>query len=260
MRGFSVFRCGSVSFGDPMQFPRTRRVQRIHLAQPVIARLGTNHVVLIDVSLLGARIEHHMPLQAGGRAHLVFSWNDEEITTECRIVRSRLERFSVGADGLTVYHSGLEFEDMDGDTKSRLKAMIGRFITRALEEQKLNARGVMPEHPVDKMPIFRFGGQLSGNATDVEMGSVSLPTSRIAKETGYICFHLDNNTWRPKRTHDPGQPVEGFTISATEDRAQADLLCEAYLRSDTEGRRMIQLFAQLSIMEGEGIVPGRFEP
>ena len=26
------------------------------------------------------------------------------------IVRSRLERFSVGADGLTVYHSGLEFE------------------------------------------------------------------------------------------------------------------------------------------------------
>ena len=85
-------------------------------------------------------------------------------------------------------------------------------------------------------------------------------TSRIAKESGYICYHLENNTWRTKRTHDPGQPVEGFTISATEDRGQADLLCEAYLRSDKEGRKMIQLFAQLSIMEGEGIQPGRFEP
>jgi hypothetical protein len=37
-------------------------------------------------------------------------------------------------------------------------------------------------------------------------------------------------------------------------------LCEAYQKSDREGRKMIQLFAQLSIMEGEGITPGRFEP
>jgi hypothetical protein len=139
--------------------------------------------------------------------------------------------------------------------------MIGRFISRALEEQKLNARGVMPEHDVSKMPIFRYGGQLTANPTDVAeaVGSVALPTSRIAKESGYICYHLENNTWRKKRTQDPGQPAEGFTISATEDHGQADLLCEAYLKSDKEGRRMIQLFAQLSIVEGEGMVPGRFD-
>jgi hypothetical protein len=245
-----------------MQFPRTRRVQRIHLAQPVIARLGAAQVVLVDISVLGARVEHHMPMTAGARARLVFTWDDEEISTDCRIVRSRLERFSVGADGLTVYHSGLEFEGMPNEMKEKLKSIIGGFITRALEEQKMNARGEIPQHEITKMPIFRYGGQLTSNTKDLAegIGASALPTSRIAKETGYICYHLENNTWRKKRTHDPGQPVEGFTISATEDRAQADLLCEAYQKSDKDGRKMIQLFAQLSIMEGEGIAPGRFEP
>lgn len=233
----------------------------MHLAQPVVARLGATPVVVVDISLLGARVEHSTPLQAGGRARLAFEWEDQEIEAECRIVRSRLERFSVGADGLTVYHSGLEFEEMTAEMKSRIKNMIGVFIARALEEQRLNARGVIPDHDPQKMPIFRYG-QLTANSKDVaeSVGSALLPTSRIAKETGYICYHLENNTWRKKRTHDPGQPAEGFTISATEDRAQADMLCEAYLRSDREGRKMIQLFAQLSIMEGEGIAPGRFEP
>jgi hypothetical protein len=241
-----------------MQSPRTRRVQRVHLAQPILARLGTAQVVLVDLSTLGARIEHHMPLQAGGRARLFFECEDEEISTDCRIVRSRLERFSVGADGLTVYHSGLEFENIPEEMKKRLKDVIGRFIARALEEQKLNARGVIPEHDVQHMPIFRHG-QLTENRASVAT-ETALPTSRIAKETGYICYHLENNTWRKKRTHDPGQPTEGFTISATEDRAQADLLCDAYLKSDRDGRKMIQLFAQLSIIEGQGIAPGRFEP
>jgi len=242
--------------------PRSRRVQRIHLARPVTARLGANQVVVVDLSLLGARVEHHTPLgtATGGEAHLSFFWDDEPIEVECRIVRSRLERFSVGADGLTVYHSGLEFIEPAQETREALKRIIGRFIARALHEQKLNARGVVPES-VEHMPIFRYG-QLTENKADVAeaIGSSALPTARIAKESGYICFQLDNRQWKKKRTHDPGQPSEGFTVSASEDQAQVQMLCEAYEKSDRAGRKMIQLFAQLSIIEGEGITPGRFEP
>jgi hypothetical protein len=244
-----------------MDSPRTRRVQRVHLAQPLVARLASTQVVLVDISLMGARVEHHTPLSAGAYTRLSFEWEDETISIECRIVRSRLERFSAGADGLTVYHSGLEFESMPKPTKTQLKTMIASFIVRALEEQKLNARGVTPQHDVERMPIFRFGGQLTADTKHKDTGgSALLPTSRVAKETGYVCYALENNTWRRKRTHDPGQPVEGFTISANEDHSQAQLLCDAYKRSDEDGRRMIQLFAQLSIMEGEGVSPGRFEP
>lgn len=241
--------------------PRTRRVQRVHLAQPLLARLGATRVLLVDISVLGARVEHHVPLAAGAYATFGFTWDDEEIVTQCRIVRSRLERFSVGADGLTVYHSGLEFEKLDAGAKSRLRSMVGRFISRALEEQKLNARGAMPEHQADKMPIFRFGGQLTANVKDkTAVAPVYMPVSRLARETGYVCYLLEHNQWRRKRTHDPGQPLEGFTISAAEDHSQAQMLCEAYHRADRDGRRLIQLCAQLSIVEGEGVSAARFEP
>lgn len=244
-----------------MDFPRTRRVQRVHLAQPLLALLGATRVVLVDISLLGARVEHHVPLVAGAHARVSFDWQDETIETDCRIVRSRLERFSVGADGLTVYHSGLEFENMSNGVRGQLKGMIGRFITRALEEQKLNARGVIPEHDATRMPIFGFGGQLTANANQKGVGgSALMPTTRVATETGYICYRLENGRWRNKRTHDPGQPVEGFTISATEEYGQAELLCEAYQLTDADGRRMIQLCAQLSINGGEGVLSGRFDP
>lgn len=243
-----------------MDSPRTRRVQRVHLAQPLIARLGATQVVLVDLSVMGGRVEHHVPLIAGAYSQLTFRWEDTAIVIDCRIVRSRLERFSAGADGMTVYHSGLEFEGLTPETRKRVKELIGGFITRALEEQKLNARGVLPEHDVSRMPIFRFGGQLTANDKQLS-GSALFPTARIAKETGYICYALENNSWRQKRTHDPGQPMEGFTISANEDRGQAELLCEAYERSGRDGRHLIQLCAQLSVMEGEdAMIAGRFEP
>ena len=53
-----------------MQFPRTRRVQRVRHAPPLITRLGTAQVVLVDISVMGARIEHHTALTAGSRARL----------------------------------------------------------------------------------------------------------------------------------------------------------------------------------------------
>lgn len=245
-----------------MESPRSRRVQRVHLAQPLIARLGTTRVVLVDVSVLGARVEHHIALNAGAFSRLAFEWEGRTVDVECRIVRSRLERFSAGADGLTVYHSGLEFGAMSTEANRTLKEMIGSFIGRALEEQKLNARGVLPQHDVEKMPIFRYGGQLTANAKDKEIeGSLLLPTARVAKETGYVCYALESGrNWRRKRTHDPGQPMDGFTISASEDHSQAELLCDAYQRSDDDGRRMIQLCAQLSIMDGEGMSAARFAP
>ena len=53
--------------------PRTRRVQRIHLPQPLIARLGASQVTVIDIAILGARVEHHTPLTAGAFSRLAFA-------------------------------------------------------------------------------------------------------------------------------------------------------------------------------------------
>ena len=111
-------------------------------------------------------------------------------------------------------------------------------------------------------PIFRRGGQLTANSKDVKesVGSSVLPTSRMAKDTGYVCYQLEHVTWRKKRTHDPGQPLEGFTISALEDTQQAELLCDAYTRSDHEGRKSFTgelvgaTDAEVTVAADEGVV------
>ncbi|HET7434372.1 MAG TPA: hypothetical protein VFN10_06620 [Thermoanaerobaculia bacterium] len=223
----------------------------MHLAQPLAARLGATSVTLVDLSTLGARAEHHVPLLAGGHSRLAFTVDGEQLIIDCRIVRSRIERFSVGTDGVIVYHSGVEFENVTPEMKGRLKYLLSQFITRALEEQKLNARGMMPAHDQARMPIFRYGGQLTADGKH---------KPKAVLDNGYICLQLENAQWRRKRTHDPGQPLDGFTISANEESSQVDLLCDAYIRSDRPGRTFIQLCAQLSLIEGEGVEPGRFEP
>jgi PilZ domain len=202
--------------------PRTRRVQRIHLPQPLVARLGATQVILIDISTLGARVEHHTPLNAGAFSQISFRWDDQEIVADCRIARSRLERFSTGANGLTIYHSGLEFEEMSEVTRARLKRMIESFITRALEEQKLNARGVMPLHDASQMPIFRFGGQLTANTKDVRaaVGSSVLPTARMTAQSGYVSYYLDNQNWRKKRLKSIRRP--NCSVRHTRNRTSRD--------------------------------------
>src|SRR5947208_1365729 len=72
--------------------PRTRRVQRIHFPLPLTGRLGTVDVAIGDLSVLGARVEHGVPLTAGGHARIVFEVDEGKIEADCRIVRARISR------------------------------------------------------------------------------------------------------------------------------------------------------------------------
>lgn len=196
--------------------PRTRRVQRIHFPQPLMGRLGTAEVALVDLSVLGARLQHAAPLAAGSHSRLAFEWDGERITAECRVVRSRLDH--------GVFHSGIEFEELPAETRAAIRRLIELHLRRALDEQRQAAQDLI-------LPLFQA------------MASI---------DNGYVCLSLESNGWVRKRTHDPGQPAEGFTISADETDAQIELLRAAYERSDREGRKLIQLCAQLSLVDAEG--------
>ncbi|MFN2441952.1 MAG: hypothetical protein ABR517_04655 [Thermoanaerobaculia bacterium] len=235
-----------------MAYTRNRRVHRIRLAHPIIGRLGSHTVVLVDISLDGAKIEHNEPLKIEAEFPFSFEWSDMPIDVKSRVTRCMLERFAgEGSDGLAVYHSGLHFTDV-GTSGGRLKTMVQTHIIRALEEQKANARGVIP-HAVDHMPIFR-GHTLTANrgeAADSVHLHAALPAARIARQVGYIRYQLDRNTWRKKRTTNPEQPDDGFTVSASEDLAEIERLCEAYRKADEQGREFIRLLANLSLSEGD---------
>jgi hypothetical protein len=204
--------------------PRTRRVQRIHFPQPLIGRLGATEVALVDLSVLGARLEHRAPLGSGGHARLTFRWDGEMIASECRVTRTRVEKLGEG----NLYHTGVEFEDLPPQTRETIRRLIHTHLRQALQEQRRSAQHLV-------LPALEAIASI---------------------DNGYVCLSFENNGWVRKRTHDPGQPSEGFTISADETDAQIELLREAYERSDRDGRRLIQLLAQLSIVDVEGVESG----
>jgi hypothetical protein len=235
-----------------MPFSRKRRVHRIRLAPPILAKVGAQNVVVVDISLDGAKIEHSEPLTIGAAAALSFLWEEEILTLPARVMRCKLERFAgQGGDGLTVFHSGLLFT-APNQSREVLKRMIAVHISRALEEQKANARGQLPVS-VDHMPIFRDHTLTASNAASARAIGVfdQRPAARIARDIGYISCRLDRNSWKRTRTNDPRQPEDGFTVSASEDLEQVEQLCETYRTGDEPAREFIRLLARLSLDEGE---------
>jgi len=61
-------------------------------------------------------------------------------------------------------------------------------------------------------------------------------------------------------TKEPRQPMNGFTVSASESDESLSLLCEAYEAGNIEARRLIRTMAELSISKSEGIPTRRYDP
>ena len=81
-----------------------RRSERLTLPSPIPARVAENPVRIVDIGILGTRIEHDEPLMVGPHT-LHFEWDGEEIVVDCTILRS--ERSDAA------FHSGLQFSDRD---------------------------------------------------------------------------------------------------------------------------------------------------
>lgn len=232
------------------QRPERRKKQRVQLSQPLVSRVGTIGAVLVDLSESGARVEHYTRLKTGSLTRFRFQWENEGIETECIIVSCRVQRFSPGDDGLTVYQSGLLFTQPRGETATTLRKMVSGFVARALAEQVANAKGIGPVLAKD-MPIFR-DGVVSSNTFEMTASNDTqhlIPTKLIAHEKGFIrCRLIRGNWWERKWVRSKEQPKDdGFTVSASEPMDQIEKLCQAYKTADREGRRLIRVMAEMSL-------------
>lgn len=70
-----------------------RREKRLQLADPIVARFGTSVVVVVDVSPLGARIEHYSRIERGTERSLRIDWGADQLGIRGTVVRSRVDRF-----------------------------------------------------------------------------------------------------------------------------------------------------------------------
>jgi PilZ domain len=233
----------------PKKGPERRKKNRVALTRGVLARFGTLGVIMIDTSESGARIEHFTRLELAKKARFRFDWRDSEIQVEAVVVVCKVHRFVHGEQGATVFQSGLQFVEFVDNAQETLKELVSTSIARSLAEQVANARGIGPVTERN-MPVFRSGIVTAAGLEpkSVEQAERLFPKSEIVVDRGYIrCTLVSNNRWDKKWSRTPDQPVDGFTVLATEPADHIDQLCETYIRAGEEERKLIRLLASVSV-------------
>lgn len=210
---------------------KDRRVQRLRLDPPLPARLGGAGAKLVDISLYGAGVEHHVALNTGSAVKLVIEGSPplevKGTVTRCEIGLQR---------GVTVYRSGIAFRHSKQTLPPQLKELMARELYKAIALWKANARGTLPE-TLESMPIFR---------SDDDFVSSHRPRKRA---TSFVWYRFVGGAWNVSVTFDPNQPLDGFAVSADDDQSEMEQLRTTYEIADEAGRELIRLLAHLSIIE-----------
>jgi len=201
-----------------------REFQRLHLTHSIPATLGDRPVKLVEIGILGARL-HHGDQTEGDYAELRFNHYANEIGMKCEIVRANLES----------RHGGLEtavrFLAAIGESGNRLRALLAELVMRELDLRRT--------HPGTAVEVETIDGDDTVRGTDA----------------GFLCYRFENGAWTRRRVFLPEQPSVGFTVARSEDNAEMQRLCRVFEASDEEGRRLIRLFAELSVSDALEIPP-----
>jgi len=201
-----------------------REFQRLTLEEPANAKLDGQDVKLLEIGILGARIGHAFPLLGKKTGLLSFPWRGKTIELDCMIVRS-----SPGV-GPGQQESGLQFSRARGVSDELLRDMLSERVRPILEARR-SEPGTIPIKDID---------------ADVTVK---------ARDAGYLCYRLENGQWQKTKAFLPEQPSIGFTVAKHENAREVERLCRAYQNADAEGRRLIRLFAELSVSEAMHLPP-----
>jgi hypothetical protein len=204
-----------------------REFQRLRLTQPILAQMGEQNALILDIGIGGAFLEHYGVVAPGYQFSLRFRWQGEDIDLLCEVARTEIVREPAGDGKSTVSHTGLRFVTLTEESTARLQDLIATFVGKLLAAQKANASGDRDE---------------TGATMLARLGE-----ARRMRTSGFLAYHFDDGAWTRTATHSAKQPEDGFTVAAFEDQDEVDALCRTYAAVDEEGRRLIRLVAELSL-------------
>lgn len=199
-----------------------REFQRLRLEQPVRGVFASMDIEVAEVGVLGARIQHSQPLPSV-RGELHFPADGNDVVMKCDVVRT----FPVPG-GLA---SGLRFLAAVGESGEHLRAMLVRLVALALEN--------------------RF----DSSATRLRIRTVDGDKTVRGVDAQFLSYRLEKSGWQRRNVFLPEQPQVGFTVAKGEDPDEMHRLCSVYEASDDEGRRLIRMFAELSVSDVLQIPP-----
>lgn len=205
--------------------PERREFQRLHLTRPLEGWFGKIPVRLMDVSAIGALMEHEEDqIPVGSTALLRFSWREHHI-----IVNAETVRTGGGQSGLFFL-----------DASPLLRQLIAQSAREVLLAQQAN-----------------LDGQRELNVVGDE--TLTAASAGLRHGKGYMMYTFDNGTWTQRRSLLPDQPPNGFTVAASESQEQIDMLCATYQNGDEQSRSMTRLLAELSVANARQSTEDRSE-
>ena len=109
-----------------------REFQRLRLEAPIPGTFGADAVTIVEVGVLGARVQHAAPL-AIPRGELRFSSDGGDIVMRAEVVRTIDANQTRYTDAAFV--SGLRFVAAIGESGNHLRAMLSRLVVLAIENR-----------------------------------------------------------------------------------------------------------------------------
>ncbi|HEX8411023.1 MAG TPA: hypothetical protein VF883_19325 [Thermoanaerobaculia bacterium] len=196
-----------------------REFQRLRLESPVAGTFDSMSITVVEVGILGARIEHTAPLDSP-RGELRYEFGGNEIHMRCEVMRTSGR-----------YVSGLRFIAAVGASGDYLRDMLAHLVVNELERK------------------------YDSSATRLRIRSVDGDRTVRGVDAHFLSYRYEDGAWRRRRVFLPEQPAIGFTVARGEDADEMQRLCAVYEASDDEGRRLIRLFAELSVSDALQIPP-----
>lgn len=199
-----------------------REFQRLRLESPVAGTFGSEPIDLSEIGILGARIHHTSGIER--YANLRFEHDGRPVEMRCEVIRTG------GEQGAFV--SGVRFLSAIGDSGDHLREMLAQLVGHVI------------------------GGSFDGSATRLKIRrNIDGDKTVRGVDAHFLCFRLESNGWQRRHVFLPEQPAVGFTVARGEDAEEMQRLCAVYEASDEEGRRLIRLFAELSVSDALQIPP-----
>jgi hypothetical protein len=202
-----------------------REFQRLNLTPPISGTLGSIPVSIVEVGVLGAKVQHSKPIDDRS-PELRFTYSGREMGIKCELIRTFPGVSEAGMQ------SGLRFLGAIGDSGDLLRDMLGILVMKEIDRRRTSpGNSPLPSKTVDGDNTVR------------------------GADAGFLCYRFESGKWVKRAVFLPEQPDAGFTVARVSDSEEMKRLCRVYEASDEEGRRLIRLFAELSVSDVLEIPP-----
>jgi hypothetical protein len=195
--------------------PQERRAQRVLLRQPIVAAIGQEPALILELGLTGVKIEHADRLAVG----------ESQTLTIADVRLQGVVRYStvLPAPGTIVYHTGIEFQNLSPQQGAALYELLLTEAQQQVLEWEANLEGITPQR------------------------STKARESVVVHR--YIWLRYLNGRWERLLTSDPNQPLDGVAVPDDEPEEAIALLCADYEKADERMREYLRSCATVAILE-----------